>query len=98
MSNLINLTCIKCTPTQKKDGFITTLQNKDSNTIVTPFGSKTSSKQQTYYVKFDNQVQLNMTAQLDLDMFRIEEHSMDIPDAESPNGVKTIQCKWLHIK
>lgn len=94
--NNISLTVIKATATKKGDGFITKLQNKQDKSVTTAFGKKTATTQVTYYAKFDEQKPAGFTAELDLDMFRVEERPYEIPEGEN-KGV-TIMNKWLHIK
>lgn len=97
MSNLINLSVISANPSTK-GGFIVKLQNKTSNSVMTAFGNKTSTKQLTYYIKLDQAPQIGLTAPLDLDAFDVIERSHTIDDVTSDKNGETIQLKWLQLK
>jgi hypothetical protein len=95
MANVIKLTCISSTASSN-GGFILKLQNKDVQTIATPFGEKTQGKQQTYYMKVDGPCKVGLIAPLDLDQFKIVERVFDRPT--EIEGVKEpVTLKWLQL-
>lgn len=97
MANLINLTVVQSTAS-KNGGFVTKLQAKQPPvSTITPFGTKTTSKQITYYIKLDQAPPVGLSAPLDLDSFKVTERAHDIPDDQKPGHMKTISLKWLTL-
>ena len=92
----ISLTVVKSTPS-KNGGHILKLQNKQSKTIATPFGQKTQSSQETYYMKVDAPQAVGFTATLDTDAYKVIERDFVITDPTSDLNGQTIQLKWLSI-
>lgn len=97
MSNLIQLSVVSATPSSN-GGFIVKLQNKSSSMVQTPFGMKTSTKQQTYYMKLDSAPQVGFSAPLDIDLFNVVERSHTIEDVTSDKNGESISLKWLQSK
>lgn len=98
MSNVINLSVVTCTPSVN-GGVILKLQNKtEAKAVETAFGTKTASKQTTYYMKVDKPIAVGFKADLDIDAFEVVERPYTIEDENSEDNGKTINCKWLHIK
>jgi sulfite reductase beta subunit-like hemoprotein len=92
---LQSLTLIKATPTAKKDGFILKLQEKKAGIVANAFGQQVQNSQLTYYMKVSTvAVPINHTAQLEMDVFSIDETD----PLTNITTKKTIQCKWLHLK
>ena len=90
------LKCVKCT-SSKNGGFILKLQNKEEKSIETPFGKKTQTSQNTYYMKVDEECAVGTEAELNVDDFNVIERQYTIDDESSDLHGETIQLKWLSI-
>lgn len=83
---------ISSTPTDNGSGFITKLQHKTVVTVDTEFGKKTQQRQETYYIKLDNQVAVGLEKPLSLEKFDIVERLFTTDEGDE------LTLKWLFLK
>jgi hypothetical protein len=82
------LTVIQSNP-NSKGGFVTKLVT-DIKTVATPLGNKT--KKETYYSSSDKQFEAGEVLEVDMAMFRVDEHPMI-----NPQSNEEFMAKWLHL-
>ena len=87
----------KCTASTK-GGAILKLVHKEDKSLQTPFGMKTSTTQQTFYMKVDQPVALNTKGELDPATFSVVERPFVINDPQSDMNGQEVMLKWLHLK
>ena len=95
MANLINLEVITTKPSSN-GGHIIKLQNKAVKTLVTPFGTKKTESQTTYYMKLETPGKVGFKADLDIEQFNVIEREFTPEDAEP--GAEPLMLKWLQLK
>lgn len=93
----MNFSVAKCT-VSSKGGAILKLVHKENKSLQTPFGMKTSTTQQTFYMKVDAPVALNTVGELDPATFNVVERPYTITDPASDMNGQEVMLKWLHLK
>lgn len=81
----------------KEGKFINKVQNKDSVTVDTFLGPKTSSSTCTLYLQTDKQAIVGTKGKFPKDTFHVVERPFTIDEPGSDDDGKEINLKWLHI-
>lgn len=88
------------TPTTKSEvpGEIVKIQRKEVKTLATPLGNKSSSLQETYYMKVAKAtVEVGASVSLDPDDYAIALYEYQVPEGRE-NAGEVLQLKWLQLK
>lgn len=91
----LELTCINCTETEAKDGFIIKLLHHHEIITNTAFGTKVTPVKHTFYMKVIDPCEVGFKAKQDLDIFNIVERPFSFANEQAEQV--EVWCKWLHV-